>query len=168
VTLYVLSVWLHVAAAAVWVGSMVFFAAVVIPVVRRPEYQGAFADLIRKVGARYRALGWICIAILVVTGITNIFLHGFPFEYVMSGAFWSSAYGATLLHKLVFVALVIFATAMHDTLMGKKAVEAMRANPNSPAALRSRKIASWLGRATLLLSLCILVLAVALARGVPW
>jgi putative copper resistance protein D len=166
-TLYTLSVFVHIAAACAWIGSMIFFAAAVVPVVRRPEYRGMYAELVRRIGARYRALGWTCIVVLVATGVSNLILRGIGVTQLSSGAFWSTDVGRALGGKLVAVFLVVLATAAHDILFGAKAMRRVEQDPASPQAQRSRRLASWLGRLTLLLSLVVLLLAVWMVRGLP-
>lgn len=148
--LYTTSVILHVLAACTWVGALVFFAGVVIPTVRREEYATVRAQLVRAVGRRYRVLGWLSLSVLVATGVTNLLLRGFGFDVLASAGFWRTDFGRTLAHKLVFVALALLSTAAHDFL-----------------ALRSRRVSSWLGRATLIFSLGAVVFAVYLVRGMP-
>jgi uncharacterized membrane protein len=166
-TLYTLSVFVHVVAACAWIGAMIFFSAVVVPVVRRPEFSGVFASIVRLVGARYRVLGWVCVIVLVATGITNLAVRGFGVAELTSAAFWHTEFGRTLAYKLIFVLLIVLATASHDVLFGARAMEKIRRDPTSPAARRARLAASWLGRATLLLSLVVLLFAVWLVRGMP-
>jgi len=166
-TLYTLSVFLHVLAACAWIGSMIFFAVAVVPVIRRPEYRSVFADLVRQVGARFRVLGWTCVLVLVATGIANLALLGIGFAALGSAAFWSAGFGRTLACKLVAVLLVVLATGAHDLLLGARAMRRLASDPTSPAAQRARRTASWLGRATLLLSLAVLLFAVWLVRGMP-
>ena len=84
--LYTLSVFVHVLAACAWIGGMIFFGAVIVPVVRRPEYAGLFPDLVRRVGARFRVLGWVCLVVLVGTGIANLAVRGFGVAEIMSAA----------------------------------------------------------------------------------
>lgn len=148
--LYTTSVILHVLAACTWVGALVFFAAVVIPTVRGEEYATVRPTLVRAVGRRYRVLGWISLSVLVATGLTNLLLRGFGFDALTSAGFWRTDFGWTLAHKLVFVALALLSTAAHDFF-----------------ALRSRRVSSWLGRATLIFSLGAVVFAVYLVRGMP-
>lgn len=147
---YTTSVILHVLAACAWVGALVFFAAVVIPTVRREEYATVRAQLVRAVGGRYRVLGWIALSVLVVTGVSNLLLRGFGVDALSSAGFWRTDFGRTLAYKLVFVALALLSTAAHDFF-----------------ALRSRRVSSWLGRATLVFSLGAVVFAVYLVRGMP-
>jgi putative copper resistance protein D len=166
-TLYTLSVFVHIVAACTWIGAMIFFAAVVVPVVRRPEFSAVSAALIRLVGARYRVLGWTSIIALIATGITNLELRGFGLAQLTWPAFWRTDFGHTLAHKLVFVLLIVLATTAHDVFFGAKAMERIRRDPTSQAARRARRAASWLGRVTLLLSLVVVFFAVWLVRGTP-
>ncbi|HEY8086538.1 MAG TPA: hypothetical protein VIF09_01795 [Polyangiaceae bacterium] len=166
-TLYTLCVFVHVLAACSWIGAMIFFAVAVVPVLRRPEYRGVFAELVRHIGARFRVLGWASVLVLVATGICNLALLGYGGAQLSTAAFWSAGFGRTLAYKLVAVLLVVLATAAHDVLLGARAMRRLARDPTSPAALRARRMASWLGRATLLLSLAVLLFAVWLVRGMP-
>jgi uncharacterized membrane protein len=163
--LYTLSVFIHVLAACAWIGSMIFFAVAVVPVVRRPEFATVLAELLRRVGARFRLLGWASLVILVVTGTTNLWLRG-VLPQLSTGAFWATGFGRALAYKLVAVLLVVLATASHDLLFGASAMRLQR-DPSSAAARRARRMASWLGRLTLVLSLGVLLMAVWLVRGIP-
>jgi uncharacterized membrane protein len=165
--LYTASVFVHIVAACVWIGSMVFFAAVVVPVVRRPEYASAFGDLVRRIGGRFRTLGWTCVVILIATGIANLALRGIGVAEITTAVFWRSDFGRTLAYKLTFVLLTVLATAAHDILFGKRAMRRVARDPASDAARRSRRVASWLGRSTLLFSIAALLCAVWLVRGMP-
>jgi putative copper export protein len=152
-TLYTLSVFVHVVAACAWVGSMIFFAAAVVPVLRRPEYASLFRDLVPRLGARFRVIGWGSLVTLVATGACNLWFRGVRLEQLSSATFWSAGFGKTLAYKLVVVVLILLTTAAHDALT--------KGRP------RTRQLASWLGRGTLALSVVVLLLAVWLARGMP-
>jgi putative copper resistance protein D len=165
VSVYAFSVWLHVVAAATWVGSMIFFTAVAVPVLRRKELRDAAPGLMRLLGVRFRVLGWIALGILVATGATNLYFRGVGWSLLFNRVFWSTPFGSALGWKLVFVAFVVVATAAHDVLAGRNALAALEREPSSPQGVRARRIASWLGRAVLLASLAILFFATALVRG---
>jgi putative copper export protein len=164
--LYTLSVFIHVLAACAWIGAMIFFAVAVVPVVRRPQFRNVFAEIVRGVGARFRVLGWTCVIVLVATGIANCALRGLLPQLTMA-AFWSTDFGRLLAYKLALVLLVVIATAAHDLLFGASAMRLLEKDPSSPASRRSRRMASWLGRSSLLLSLAVLLFAVWLVRGMP-
>jgi uncharacterized membrane protein len=145
---YAISVWIHVIAAAAWVGSMIFFAAVAVPVVKREELRTVAPKLIAALGARYRVFGWVALGVLVVTGIVNLVSRGIGWAVLRDGAFWSTSFGRALAYKLALVGVVLVMTVAHEA-----------------SAMRTRRAASWLGRAVLLASLAILYFATALVRG---
>ena len=147
--LYALSVLVHVVAAMAWVGSMIFFSAVVIPVARRAEIQRGAPGLILALGKRYRALAWIALSVLVVTGVTNLYFRGIGWSFLASRAFWATSFGRALGWKLGFVAAVIALTAAHDAF-----------------AMRGRRTASWVGRIVLVASLAVVFFATAMVRGI--
>ena len=74
--LYLLFVWLHILASAVWIGGMVFLSIILVPVSRRPEYHGVASSLIHGTGVRFRTVGWICLGILLLTGTFNLHYRG--------------------------------------------------------------------------------------------
>ena len=163
--LYLLSVWLHLVAVIVWLGGMLFLVLVLIPAIRRPEYREIFSPLIHRVGVRYRWIGWIALAVLVLSGITNLAYRGFGWADLWSGRLWQGPFGRTLGIKLLLVAIVFALSALHDFLVGPRATALGRADPSSPEALRWRRRAAWIGRINMLLALIIVALGVALVRG---
>ncbi|HVU02610.1 MAG TPA: hypothetical protein VHE30_12700 [Polyangiaceae bacterium] len=162
---YVIAVWLHVVAAAVWVGSMVFFAAAIVPVVRSQEFRAVAPALVARVGARFRVLGWISLGILFATGLANLHYRGVGFRALADGTFWATGFGRAFAWKLVLVAVVVVLTALHDAVTAGRSGAALRQPPTSEDALRARRRASYVGRAVLLASLGILFFAVAMVRG---
>jgi putative copper export protein len=157
--LYEAVVCLHVLAAAVWIGSMAFFALVVVPVVRRAEGGDAGPRLLRRMGARYRAVGWVSLGVLVATGVANLHFHGITLGDVAGGRLSSTPFGHALAYKLSFVVAAIGASFVHEQLMPP--------DPEAPLSPRARRLVAWSGRLVMLLSLGALFFAVALVRGLP-
>ncbi len=164
---YNLCVWIHIIAATAWVGSMIFFAAVVVPTLRRPDLRASAPALIRSMGGRFRALGWVSLLVLIVTGVLQLAIRGIGLSDFMKPEFHQAPFGRALDYKLGLVALVLLVSVAHDVLSGQRAVEVMERDPGSARAKRTRLIASWIGRVTMLLSLAVLFFAVALVRGLP-
>ncbi|MCC6313742.1 MAG: DUF4149 domain-containing protein [Thermomicrobiales bacterium] len=165
--MYQLSVFVHVVAAIIWIGGMLFLALVVGPASRRlpPAERGALFSL---VGRRFRTVGWICIALLLVTGVANVAFRGFGWDAVTSGQLFGSEFGRVLAVKLVVIAIMLAFSAAHDFLIGPGSAAA-RANPaGQRQAVIARRRASWFGRANTALALVVVALAVALVRGLPW
>ena len=162
---YLISVWLHILVATVWIGGLIFVALVVVPVIRRPEMRESAAKLIHFTGLRFRWVGWACFALLLVTGLFNTIYRLERWTDLFSAEMWSGPFGWLLGWKLLVFAVILAASAWHDFIVGPRAVVLWREKPGSPEATRLRKQATQFGRLNLLLALIILALAVMLVRG---
>jgi uncharacterized membrane protein len=161
--LYLANVTLHVLAAMLWLGGMFFFAIVGAPVLRRVEPAPLRMQLFQAAGERFRIVGWACIAVLLVTGVVNLWFRGvLSADTLGAASFWSSPYGGALAHKLVGVALMLLVSAVHDFVHGPAA---SRLAPGSPEAVAARRRAAIWARVNALLGLVVLISAVRLARG---
>ncbi|HET7263986.1 MAG TPA: CopD family protein [bacterium] len=164
---YVISVSLHILAACVWIGGMVFLAAAVLPVLRRPPYQAVAAPLIHAVALRFRWIAWATLGLLVATGIANLHFRGYGWTAVRDGTAWRTGFGHILGIKLALVALILAISAWHDLVVGPEFTKAALADPGSPRTRRLRRVAAWVGRLMLVLSVAVLALGVMLVRGAP-
>lgn len=164
-TLYVTSVWLHILAAAVWIGGMAFLALILLPVMRRPEYRHLSTVLVQATGVRFRWIGWLCLGILIITGVFNVTYWGFGCHDVWNGVLWQSPFGRVLAHKVLLVVLIVLFSIIHDFKIGPRATALGRVNPASRQAIRLRRQASWIGRLNLVLAVVVVALAVMLARA---
>lgn len=167
-TLYILSVWLHILAATVWVGGMLFLVLVLIPALRRLEQRGLAATLVHHVGVRFRWIGWLSLLLLVLTGSVNLVMRGYGWSDLFGPQLWTSMFGQILGVKLSLVAVTFLLSAVHDFLIGPRATRAGRLEPDSAQAHRLRRQAAWMGRFNLLMGLIIVALGVMLVRGWPW
>ena len=160
---YLLSVTLHVLAAFLWLGGLFFLAAVGAPVLRRVEPPDLRARLFERIGVRFRRVGWIAIALLVLTGAGNLHFRGLLRVDVLGDAgFWAHAYGRALAWKLGLVAAMAGLAAVHDFVLGPRA---SRLESGSPEALRARRGAAWLAPVNTPLGILLIVVSVRLARG---
>lgn len=162
-SLYFLNVTVHVFAALLWLGGMFFLAVVGAPVLRRVEPPALRAELFRRLGEQFRTVGWIAIAVLVVTGFLNLHFRGMLTADVFFGAdLWRSPYGRALAWKLGAVTAMLIVQLVHDFLVGPAA---SRLQPGSPAMLVARRRAALLARLSALLGIIVVIAAVRLARG---
>jgi putative copper export protein len=160
---YYLNVWLHIVAAFVWLGGMLFLGLVGAPVLRRVESPQVRAELFRTLGERFRLVGWVSIGTLVVTGVLNLYFRGLlRAESIGSPDFWETRYGHSLAWKLAIVTAMIGLSAAHDFVLGPRS---SHLDPRTPEAASARPWASWLARLNALLGLAILFVAIRLARG---
>lgn len=160
-TLYLASVWLHVIAAMSWVGGMIFLVAVIVPMLRRPDWRDRAREIMQVSGRRFRTLSWIAYGTLVVTGTFNIAYRGYGLDALMSGDLFRGVWGRTLAHKLGLVVFIMAFSAVHDFWLGPKA-----GDPDLSAEEREkwRKLASVMGRVTFAFALAIVALAINLVR----
>lgn len=174
--LYQLSVLLHILSAVIWVGGMFFLALVVVPVARTlaPAERAA---LFGAVGRRFRAVGWGCIGLLIVTGVINVSYRGVTLDNLFTAELWGSPFGSTLAMKLAAVVVLLILSVVHDFVLGPHSVRVLeRVGQGSPAeqrdatleAERLRRAASMLGRIEGILALLVIALAVMLVRGRPF
>lgn len=161
--LYYLVVTLHVLAALLWLGGMLFLAAVGAPVLRGVSDPTVRQELFRRLGSRFRAVGWASIGVLLVTGLANLHLRGvLSVEVMGSAAFWTTPFGRALGWKLALVGVMLSIQAVHDFIHGPRA---SRLRPGSPEALGMRRWAAWMARVNALVGVLLVYVAVRLARG---
>jgi uncharacterized membrane protein len=160
--LYLLNVTVHVTAAVLWLGGMFFLALVGAPVLRKLETPALRASLFAELGRQFRALAWIALGLLLVTGTLNLYFRGVLTDVSMgSPHFWRTPFGGTLALKLILVALLLVIQALHDFRWGPAV---SRSQPGgSTAPLRRR--AALAARVNAVLGLLVLIAAVRLARG---
>lgn len=153
--LYFISVFLHVIFAAFWIGGMLFLPLILLPSIKNnPERN----HLLFHTGIKFRFYGWIALIGLIITGITNMFLKGIPFnlEFLIK-----NQYGKLLGLKLLFFFTMLLVSGLHDFYVGTKTIEQIQQNKSE----NIKQLARWTGRINLLLALSIAFLGVALSRG---
>lgn len=172
--MYQAAVFIHLASAIVWIGGSLFLALVLIPVLRRfaaPPGQPPVLppDMLGTMARRFRVISWICIVLLVATG-----LYILPTRYGIGFAEFFSLGGhfaATLQLKVALVAVVIWLSAVHDFIIGpytNRLIEAMQAGAEPPGYLPAlRKAVVWIARINVLLTILIVAVAVRMTRGTP-
>jgi putative copper resistance protein D len=163
--LYLLSVWLHVFAAAIWVGGTFFLTLVVVPALRGAA-PSARAGLLKEAGRRFRNVAWACFSIVLVTGSVNLWVRGVRLADFLRPEWLSSPFGKAVACKLCVFVLVLCVSAYHDFVAGPAATKALR-EARGTEAERLRARASWLGRGNATLALVLIALGVILVRGWP-
>lgn len=166
--MYQVAVFIHVLSAMLWVGGLLFLALVVVPAVRPlpPAERGA---LLLAVGERFRPVGWVCIALLLGSGLLLAGYRGITVEALLAGQLPVSQFGRLLGIKLLLVGGMIGLSFVHDVVLGPRSARLL-ARADLPAAevARLRRRSAWTARLSLLLALAVVGLAVALTRGLPW
>ena len=165
-TWFLVSMWLHLLAAIVWIGGLAFISMVLVPTLRDPALRPQALVLLRTSGRKFQRVAYAAFMTLGITGVANVYLKaGGSLEVV--GALLPTSYGHVLGTKVLLVLVIIAISLYHDFVVGPRAAQALEADPQSAAAQALRRRASWLGRVNMLLSLAVLTLALLLVRGVP-
>jgi putative copper export protein len=146
-----LLLWLHLVAAATWVGGIIFFAVAgrKLRALGRLEGSNAF----RAAARAFRDLSWVAVVVLLATGAAILHVLGLlqDFPWLIWDHEW-------LRWKLLLVAAMIVVKALHDFVIGPRAAT----NPGARAWFRAAMVAGWLN---LVLGLAVLYAALHIARG---
>lgn len=164
--MYQVAAYLHLLAAMVWIGGMLFLALVLVPVARGlQDPPGVGMRLLGQAARRFRFPAWGALLALVATGIWLLVERGIGVTYLLSEQ-GSSA--GTLRVKLALVVAVIALSALHDFGIGPRVARMMEAGGRpSASALRQRRLLTWLARVNVALVLVIAALGVVIVRGTP-
>lgn len=147
--------WLHLLAAAIWLGGLLYEGHVLAPLMVR----GAVAPAtFREAHRRGRRVTWSAIALLLLTGLYNLSNLGVPI-----GVLFERASGPLLAAKLFF-ALLVLTLAAHRDFKLMPAVLAAREAGEGPGAAGA--FLRWLDRVIVLLVVAILFLGIAVSRRV--
>ncbi len=152
-------VWIHLLAAMVWIGGMVFLSVVLVPVLKRDGAFAQYALLFRTVAYRFRAVVWGAMGILVATGLTLAAGRSIP---LMDPSRWPTIFAA----KIGLVTLLFTLTLLHDLVVGPR-VRRSLGIPEAERSARDRVLLRYsvlVPRISLLVALLVLLLAVVLAR----
>ena len=152
-------IWIHLLAAVVWVGGMVFLSVVLVPVLRRDGLFADYALLFRTVAYRFRSLAWSAMGLLVGTGLLLASYRLIPLGEPRQ---WPAVFTA----KMSLVALLFSVTLLHDLVIGPY-VRRILTMAETERTARQRTLIKYsplVPRLSLLIALFVLLLAVILAR----
>lgn len=151
--------WLHLFAAMVWIGGMLFLALVLMPSLRGLEDPKLRARIVSLVGRRFRRLGWIAIGILIVTGILNVMRLG-----VSPLALINTRLETILGLKLALVSVMVVLTGIHDFILGPR-LTSSNPMPGGAGSDQLRRTVVTLARVNLLVGITVVLLGVILSHG---
>ena len=155
--------FVHLAAAAFWVGSQLFMFLVAVPALAPVEDPPLRRRVVERLSYRYVTLGWFAIGLLVLTGIVNIFDRGADFALD-----FDLRYAWILAVKLGLVAAAILITIIHSYVLGPRLLELQALEAEDPGwaarVARLRRLSIVISVLNLLVALAILYLAALLTR----
>jgi uncharacterized membrane protein len=165
--MYHLSVWLHILAATVWVGGLIYTAAVAVPSALTHE-QTERQRLLRGLGRRFRWIGWGSIVVLVITGLGNLMLRISPikFSQILNGELFDPEKVEQLIAiwlpwKLMLVIVMIGLMAFHDIT----SIQAAKRYQGSPDTAPGNRLGSRAAALATVLAILVLYVSVRMVRG---
>ena len=165
--MYEISVWIHILMAAIWVGGLIYTAAIAVPfaVSRGAEER---QRILRGLGRRFRRIGWAAIIVLIITGLGNLVLRPSPvrlYQLVNGEAFDPQRVyepiATWLPWKLILIAVMIALMLYHD-ITSTRAARQHEGDAESAPGNRGGSMAAALAT---LLAIAILYISVRLVRG---
>jgi copper resistance protein D len=165
--MYFLNVWIHILAAAIWTGGLIYTAAVVVPFAVSHQAEER-QRILRGLARRFRWIAWSSIVVLSITGIGNLTLRLTPikFSQILNGDVFNLEKVERLIAiwlpwKLMLVVVMIGLMAFHDITSiraAKRSVGSPDAAPGSRAGSRAAALAT-------LVAILVLYVSVRLVRG---
>ena len=162
-----ISTWLHVLAITIWIGPQVFIFAAAVPAVRTIEDAGVRARVLRVLTERFGWLGWSAMAVIIITGITNLFVAAGDLPGQNAGDLLSSDFRFTRVfwEKMFLVAVALVLTAVHTFSVGPRQLRLMEdASADESAVRRVRRLSIATSGIALLASIVALYLGAVLSN----
>lgn len=152
--------WVHLIAAVVWIGGMVFLSLVLVPILRSSGFTEDMRAVFRAVAQRFRLVVWGAILILLVTGLLMLAVR-------FGGSDSGFHMPTILLIKLPVVGLLIALTAAHDFWVGPQVRNLSTIPPDRRTTGQELliRLSPIMARVSLILSLVVLLLGLAVARA---
>lgn len=151
----------HILAAIIWIGGMLFYILIGIPVIKDEVFSEVKSRFLMRTGIRFRNVSWICFLIIILTGIANMYFKGVKWENILEAEFWNSPFGSAMMQKLILFDFVLILSTIHDFYMGPKSLTTRDENKKTTFVFFAR----WIGRINFAIALGILWIAIEVARG---
>ncbi len=161
-SLFYITLTVHILAAAVWIGGMLFLSLVAVPALRGEDPQTR-AHLFTVIGRQFRWVAWGSIAILISTGLLNLLHFGVGPDDLAQSSFWSTQFGSRLAFKAILITLMLILSAVHDFVLGPRSTALSRTGDPARAAAYRRRI-SWMARISVVLAILVVWASVGLAH----
>ncbi len=155
--------WIHLVAAAIWVGGSLFIGIVFSPLLKTMTNSvEERMQIMIRVGRRFNKIAVPSLIILMLTGLyTSHVLLSKPELLV------ATSYGTYLIIKIILVIVLIFVYAIHVRVIRKDVEEKIMSNQMPESEIQKlRKKIIILGEITVVLSIAILFFASLLDAGV--
>ncbi|TGM47386.1 hypothetical protein EHQ92_05550 [Leptospira biflexa] len=159
---YLIYLLFHILSAMIWVGGMIFYVIVVMPVIRNPKLRDQKITLLQLTALQFRKISYSLFLIFLVSGFGILYAKG----YLIDGqlvSFFTSNIGYMFLTKIFLFLFLFLPSLYHDFVSGPKTF--LYLDQDSVQYERYRKRSGFFGRFNLLLSVSIAILGILVSRG---
>lgn len=155
--------WIHLVAAAIWVGGSLFIGIVFSPLLKTmTDSLEERMKIMIRVGRRFNKIAVPSLIILMATGLYSSHVLLSKPELLVA-----TSYGTFLIIKIILVIVLIITYAIHVRVIRKDVEEKIMSNQMSESQIQKlRKKIIILGEVTVVLSISILFFASLLDAGV--
>ncbi len=155
--------WLHVLAAAVFIGPQFFLVVAAVPAMQTIEDVKVRATAMRVMTMRFGMLGGGALVVLLITGVVNYF-HAKDLGYISNDDF--PRYFMAMQIKLTLVTVVVILTVLHGMVFGRRLQHLQESDAPTEEIAKARQWSMLASMATLGASVAILFCAAVL--GSSW
>lgn len=146
--------WLHILAAAVWIGPQFLLFLAAVPAIRTVEDAQSRAQAMRVLTTRFGYLAWGAMVVLIITGIGNVFELDADLDEL-----FDRNWGTIFEVKMALVIVVIALTALHSFLIGPRLMRMQESAADEAQIAAARRASMAVSGVALLLSLGVLFCA---------
>ncbi|PJZ46377.1 hypothetical protein EHQ30_07700 [Leptospira brenneri] len=146
----------------IWVGGMIFYVIVVIPVIRNPELKDQKLRLLQLTATQFRKISYYIFVVFILSGTGLLIQKGY-FEPSSIKELWTSNIGFMFIGKITLFSILFLSSLYHDFVTGPKTFTYQFTD--TVRFERYRKTSSFFGRFNLLISVTIAVLGILASRG---
>lgn len=127
--------WLHILAATVWVGPQIFLFVAVVPAIRTVEDAQVRARAMRVLTTRFGWLAWGALAVLVITGIGQLFEND-----LSVGTLFDRNFGVIFQVKMTLLIATVVLTAVHSFVIGPRMLRMQESVANEAELAPMRRL----------------------------
>lgn len=143
--------WIHILAATIWVGPQVFFFVAAVPALRTVEDTQVRARAMRVLTTRFGYLAWGALAVLVITGIANLYEHDLDV-----GTLFERNFGVIFQVKMTLLIATVVLTAVHSFIIGPRLLNMQESVADEAELAPTRRLSIITSSVNLALALGIL------------
>ena len=143
--------WIHIMAATIWVGPQVFLFVAAVPALRTVEDTQVRARAMRVLTTRFGYLAWGALAVLVITGIANLYEHDLDVDVLFERNF-----GIIFQVKMTLLIATVALTAVHSFVIGPRLLNMQESVADEAELAPTRRLSIIISSVNLLIALGIL------------